>query len=212
MQLSLASGEADFNAKKAVKRFGLHSQMAELSLSLLNRIEFYTLLGGSKEHVKLHTEPETPFYSALFEFQTTYHFSWSVGVRAVFLQWGQTFLSADGSYFTVPTSQHAFFKFLNRMDIPLDSNEQHLYLRQWQAGAALSSCFWCLTPYIGAKYSHTTLRIQEGPENSTLTYENRPRFGYYFGATLSILDKVFITVERRLRDESAYMGTACAAF
>ena len=210
MQLSLSSGSAEFDVKKTLKRFGLHSQMAVFSLALLNRLEFYTLLGGSKEIVKLHKEPETPF--SLFEFQTTYHFSWAVGTRIVFLQWGQTFLSMDGSYFSVPSSQHAFFKFLNRANVPLDENEQQLHLREWQIGAALSSRFWFLTPYIGVKYLRTTLRIQEGPENSTLTYRNHPRIGYYFGATISLLNTIFVTVERRVRDEFAYMGTAYAAF
>lgn len=212
MKLSHSSGSAEFDADDVLKRFGLHSQMAEFSLSLLQRLEFYALLGGSKEKVKLKNDPEPPLKDLLMEFKTTYHFSWAAGMRIILLQWGQTFFSLDGSYFTVPSSHEAYFTFLNRLNIPLDENEQHLYLREWQIGAALSSRFWLITPYIGVKYLRTTLRIQEGPENSPLTYHNSPRFGYFFGATLSLFNKIFVGIERRVRDESAYMGTAYAAF
>jgi hypothetical protein len=212
MRLSLSKGEADFDAENTLHRFGLHSQMATFSLSLLQRIEFYTLLGGSKEHVNLKEEPDTPLFSALFGFKTTYHFSWAAGARVVLLQWGQTYFSADGSYFTVPTSQQAFFSFLNRLNLPLDENEQHFFLREWQGGVALSSCFWFLTPYVGIKYLNTTLQIESGPENSSLTYRNEKRIGYYFGATLSFFNKFFLLFEQRLRDEFAYMGSAYIVF
>jgi hypothetical protein len=212
MRLSLSSGDADFNPQHTLNQFGLHSQMATFSIAFLQRVELYTLLGGSKEHVKLKTDPPTPLFSALFDFKTTYHFSWAVGGNCILLQWFQTYLSLTGSYFAVPTSQHAFFRFLNRLNLPLDENEQHFFLREWQVGLALSSRFWFLTPYVGTKYLNTTLRIQEGPENSSLTYHNEKRWGYYFGATLSFYNKIFLVFERRVRDEFAYTGSAYIVF
>lgn len=212
MPLKLSTGSAQFDPKESFKHFGLNSQMATFSLVLLQRLEAYALFGGSKEHLKWHAEPQTSLYSALFDFQSSYHFSWSAGARVVLLQWGQTFFSIDGSYFAVPSSQKSFFKFLNRLHLPLDHEKQHFNLREWQACAALSSKFWILTPYAGAKYLHTKLHIQSGPESSSLNYRNSNRIGYFFGLTLSLTSKFLIAGERRVCDEFAYMFSTQAVF
>jgi hypothetical protein len=212
LPLDLRSGSAEFNPDEAFKHFGLHSQMASFSLILLQRLEAYALLGGSKEHLKWHEEPRSSLFSSLFDFQTSYHFSWAGGLRVVLLQWGQTFFSCDASYFTVPSSQHSFFKFLNRLHLPMDNEKQHFNLREWQVSAALSSRFWIITPYAGAKYLHARLHIQQGPETSSLNYANSKKIGYFYGLTLSLTSKFLITGERRVRDEFAYMFSTQAVF
>jgi hypothetical protein len=212
MPLKFCSGSAEFNPDETFKHFGLHSQMATFSVVLLQRLEAYALMGGSKEHLKWHEEPRTSLYSALFDFQSSYHFSWAGGVRVILLQWGQTFFSCDGSYFAVPSSQKSFFKFLNRLHLPLDQEKQRFNLREWQAGAALSSRFWIITPYAGAKYLHAKLHIQGGPETSSLNYRNSSRIGYYYGLTISLTSKFLITGERRVHDEFAYMFSTQAVF
>ena len=212
MPLKFSSGSAEFNPKETFKHFGLNSQMASFSLVLLQRLEAYALFGGSKEHLKWHEEPHTSIYSALFDFQSSYHFSWATGVRIILLQWGQTFFSCDGSYFAIPSSQKSFFKFLNRLHLPIDQEKQHFNLREWQAGAALSSRFWIITPYAGAKYLRAKLHIQSGTESSALNYCNSRRLGYYYGVTISLTSKFLITGERRMRDEFAYMFSTQAVF
>jgi hypothetical protein len=212
MPLSFSNGSAEFDPGETFKHFGLNSQMASFSLVLLQRLETYALFGGSKEHLKWHEEPQTSLYSALFDFQSNYHFSWATGLRIILLQWGQTFFSCDGSYFAIPSSQKSFFKFLNRLHLPLDQEKQHFNLREWQAGAALSSRFWIFTPYGGFKYLHTKLHIQSGPESSSLNYRNSRKIGYYYGLTISLTSKFLITGERRLRDEFAYMFSTQAVF
>ena len=212
LRLTLASGSAEFNPDETFSRFGLHSQMASISLIFLQRLELYALLGGSKEHLKWHDEPKTSLYSALFDLQTTYHFSWALGTRVVLLQWGQTFFSFDGCYFTVPSSQQAYFKFLNRLKLPLEEDGQLFYLREWQAGASLASRLWIFTPYAGIQYLSTKLHIQSGPDNSVLNYHNKSTIGYYYGLTLNITSKFLVTFERRVRDEFAYMFSTQAIF
>jgi hypothetical protein len=212
MPLRLSHGSGTFNPDQIFKHFGLHSQMASFSLVLLQRLEAYTLLGGSKEHLNFHSEPNTSAFSSVFDFQSSYHFSWAAGARIVLLQWGQTFLCCDGVYFAIPSSQKSFFKFLNRLHLPLDEEKQHFNLREWQAGLAVASRFWIITPYAGVKYLHATLHIQEGTETTALNYRNRLRIGYYFGITLSITSKFLVTGERRVRDESAYMFSTQAVF
>lgn len=215
LRLDLASGsstEIELDPDKTFNRFGLHSQMASFSLALLQRLEVYALFGGTKEHLKWHTEPETPFYSALFEFQTTYHFSWATGLRVILLQWGQTFFSFEGSYFAVPSSHKAYFKFLNRLQLPLDEEGQKFYLREWEASVALSSRFWIITPYAGISYLNTKLRIQEGVETTALTYRNEKSIGYFYGCTLNLTSKFLVTLERRVVNEFAYMFSTQAVF
>ena len=212
LRLTLSSGNADFNPNETFSQFGLHSQMASFSLVLLQRLEIYTLLGGSKEHLKWHSEPKTSLYSALFDLQTTYHFSWALGTRIILLQWGQTFFCFDGSYFAVPSSQQAFFKFLNRLNLPMEEPGQHFYLREWQMGLSLASHFWIFTPYAGIQYLKTKLHIQSGPDTSVLTYQNKKNIGYYYGLTLSLTPKFLVGFERRVRDEFAYTVSTQAVF
>lgn len=212
LPLRLSSGKASFDPHDSFKHFGLHSQMASCSVVLLQRLEAYALFGGSKEHLKWHSEPHTSLYSALFDFQSNYHFSWMTGARVVLLQWGQTFLSCDGSYFCVPSSHKSFFKFLNRLHLPLDPEKQHFNFHEWQAGASLASRFWIFVPYGGIKYFHARLHIQSGPETSSLDYRNERRLGYYYGLTITLTSKFLVTGERRVRDEFAYMVSTQAVF
>jgi hypothetical protein len=85
-------------------------------------------------------------------------------------------------------------------------------LREWQAGAAISSRFWILTPYAGMKYFRAKLHIQEGAESSSLNYRNQKNIGYYYGITMNITSKFLITFERRVVDEFAYMVSSQAVF
>ena len=212
LPLQLTSGHAEFNPDQAFEHFGLHSQMASFSVVLLQRLETYALLGGSKEHLKWRDASETSLFSSLFDFKTDYHFSWALGGRVVLLQWGQTFFTVDGNYFDVPASSKSFFRFLNRLSLPLDKGKQSYYLREWQAGVSLASRFWIFTPYAGVKYMNAKLHIDEGPESSSLVYRNRKKVGYFCGLTLSITSKFLITAERRVKDEFAYMFSTEAVF
>ncbi len=212
MKLSLSSGSLEFDPHPTFDKFQLHSQMASVSLILLQRLEAYALLGGTKEKLALETDPKTPLYSDLFDFQSSYHFSWAAGMKIVLLEWGRTYFSIDGNYFAVPSSHKSFFKFLNRLNLPLETEKQTFYLREWQMGASLASSFWIFTPYVGMKYLHAKLRIQEGQLNSPLIYRNERSIGYYYGLTLNLTSKFQITGERRMRDEFAYMFSTQAIF
>src|SRR3990167_5542461 len=44
--------DSGFDPNRVFKEFGLHSQMATVSLIGLGRIEVYGMAGGTKEHVK----------------------------------------------------------------------------------------------------------------------------------------------------------------
>jgi len=185
----------------AIKQFGLHSQLASCSLIFIERLQFFATAGGSKEIVK-----EEPIYDAVFDAHTNYHFSWSAGAKVILLQWGQTYFSADFTYFAIPSSHKSFFTFLNRLNLPLDTAEKQKFsLREWEASAGLSSRFSFLTPYVGVAYLHSRLHAQ-------IKYRNEVNWGYFYGLTASLTGRFHLNFERRGRDEFAYTFSTIAVF
>lgn len=186
---------------QAIHRFGLHSQLASFSLIFIERLQFFGTVGGSKEIVE-----EKPIYDTFFDVHTNYHFSWSGGGKIILLQWGQTYFSADFTYFAIPASHKSFFKYLNRLNLPLeDPEKQKLSLREWQASVGLSSRFLFLTPYAGATYLRSKLHAE-------VKYVNDVNWGYFYGLTVSLTGRLHLNFERRVCDEFAYTFATIAVF
>lgn len=195
------------------RHFGLHSQMATFSLILLERIEFFGMVGGSKEHAQWNkTVSAEDLSTILLDFHSAHHFSWSTGGNIVLLQWGQTFLSSNFTYFAVPASHKAYFKFLNRLNLPLEITKQAFSLQEWQVTAAISSRFFFITPYAGATYLHSQLHIHAAPDVPAIDYSNEKKIGYVFGVTFSLTGRFHVNLERRIRDEFAYAFSTIAVF
>lgn len=179
----------------------------------IERLQIFGTAGGSKEHAKLKKRPSVEdLSSTFFDFQSAYHFSWSVGSKVVLLQWGQTYFSTDFTYFAIPSSPKSFFKYFNRLNLPLDLTKQKLSLREWQISAGLSSRFFFLTPYGGITYLHSKLHVQEGPEVPSINYYNEKKIGYFYGLTVSLTGRFHVNLERRVRDEFAYAFSTIAVF
>jgi len=205
------SGEFDPDA--AFRKFGVHSQMATASLILLERIEFFGAAGGTKEHAKWHKTPTmSDVAELLLDFHSAHSFSWSAGTKVILLQWGQTYFSTDFTYFQVPSSHKSFFKFLNRLNIPLETDKQAFSIDEWQVSAGLSSRFFFLTPYGGITYLNSKLNVNSGPGIPPLYYKNEEKIGYFYGLTLSITGRFHLNFERRIRDEFAYSFATIAVF
>ncbi len=195
------------------KQFGLHSQMATASLILLERIEFFGAAGGSKEHTHFSQTPSmTELSTELLDFHSTYTFSWCAGTRVILLQWWQTYFSMDFTYFQVPSSHESYFKFLNQLHLPLETEKQTFSIDEWQVSAGLSTRIYFLTPYGGVTYMKAKLNIEGGDEVPPLYYENQERIGYFYGLTLSLTGKFHVNFERRVRDEFAYTISTIAVF
>lgn len=186
---------------EVIKKFGLHSQLASFSLILIERLQIYGTAGGTKETIK-----EQPIYDMIFDAHTNYHFSYSVGAKVILLQWGQTYLTTDFGYFDMPASQKSFFKYLNRLNLPLEIDEKKkFHLDEWQGSLGLASRFLFLTPYFGGVYLHSRLYADK-------TYHNKDKWGYFYGITLSLSGRLHLNFERRMRDESAYTLSTIAVF
>jgi hypothetical protein len=186
---------------KAIKQCGLHSQQASFSLIFIERLQLFGRVGGSKETVYGRSIADM-----IFDANTSYHFSWSAGAKAILFQWGQTYFSGDFTYFDIPSSEKSYFKYLNQANLPfVNTEKQELSLQSWQASLALSSRFFFLTPYGGTTYLHAKMRAQT-------TYRNQVNWGFFYGLTVSLTGRLHLNFERRVRDEFAYTFSTIAVF
>lgn len=196
-----------FDPNTTFKKFGIHSQLASFSVILLERLEIFGAAGGSKEQAKGKADPDVSF-----DFKSTYQFSWSAGSKVVLLQWGKTYFSCDFTYFAIPATSHSFFKYFDRLDLPINFGKQETSLKEWQISGGLSSRFAFLTPYIGLTYLRSNLHIESSPETGPIDYENVAKWGYFYGLTISLTGRLHCNLERRMRDEFAYTISTIAVF
>ncbi len=192
------------------REFIIHSQVATLSVILLERLELFGTVGGSKERIKPHDQkPSDPIE---WDFESDYHFSWSTGAKVVLIQWGQTYLSTDFTYYAIPESPKTYFKFLNRLNLPMNFDRQKLSLSEWQASLGLSSRIFIFTPYVGGNYMQSTLSVAKGEEVGSIEYKNKYKMGYFYGITVSLTGRFHVNFEQRFRSESAYTFSTIAVF
>lgn len=209
-QYEADSKDESFNPDDAFRKFIIHSQLASFSLIILERLELFGTVGGSKPRAKLHEQDDNA--SLLFDFQSSYQFAWGTGAKVVLIQWGQTYLSTDFTYFSIPESPKSYFKFFNRLNLPIDFEKQELSLDEWQISLGLSSHFFFLTPYGGATYLSSKLHVAGGPEVGSFDYKNKYSIGYFYGITASLTGRFHLNFEQRFRDEKAYTFSTIAVF
>jgi len=208
----VAEEEGSIDPNDAFRHFGLHSQMATVSFIFLERLELIGNAGGTKEHIKWREQPKLSDFIDLFDFQSTYNFSWSAGAKVILLQWGQTYFTTEFNYFNIPSSHKSYFKFLNRLNLPLETDKQTFSIREWQVTAGLASRLFFFTPYGGVVYLFSKLNIHGTDDVPPLYYKNQQKFGYFYGFTISLTGRFHLNFERRMRDEFSYSFATIAVF
>ncbi len=193
--------------------FGIHSQMATASAIFVERFEVFGAAGGSKEHASWDHEPNyQDVMTIVGDFDSSYTFSWGLGCKAILIKWWQTYLGADFTYFDIPANHQSYFKFLNRLNLPLDPAKQTFSMSEWQLSLGLSSKIWIFTPYGGVSYLNSMLNIHGNDEVPALHYKNDENIGFFYGLTMSLTGRFHVNFERRVRDEFAYSVAALAVF
>lgn len=201
----------NFDPEEAFRKFLIHSQMASFSVDILERLEIFGTVGGSKPRTKLHEE--NPNLDLLLDFSSSYQLSWGTGAKIILMQWGQTYFCTDFSYFAMPESPNSYFRFFNRLNLPIDfSKKQELSMSEWQASVGLASRIFFFTPYVGGCYLNSKLHIESGPETGPLNYKNKFSMGYFYGITASISGSFHLNFEQRFRSENAYTFSTVAVF
>ncbi len=209
-QFELDTRDPAIKENEPIRQFIIHSQLASFSLILIERLELFGTVGGSKPRAKLREQDQNT--KLLFEFDSSYQFSWSSGAKIVLIQWGQTYLSTDFTYFQMPESTKSYFKFLNRLNLPMNFDKQELSLKEWQLSLGLSSRVLFLTPYAGTSYLRSKLHIASGPAIGGIDYKNKYAIGYFYGVTASLSGRFHLNFEQRFRDEKAYTFSTIAVF
>ncbi len=184
----------------------IYSNWASLSFIFLRRLELYGYFGVSKESIDWTAKiPRTDT-----ELKTRNHFSYSLGGKAIMLQFGGTVLSLDFQYFIMPTSNKFLQKVVN-IYMPLELSSQNLDTKEWQLALGLATKLGPLCPYIGGKYSQLKINIKS-EDLPTLLLQNKWPWGLFLGGSLSLSHSFYVNGEVRFFDEDAYSIAITTAF
>ncbi len=190
-----------------VADFEMKSSFATLALNILRRLELYSYLGVSKENIDW--KAKIPFTSS--EIKTKNHFSYSVGAKAIMLQFGGTVFSLDFQYFILPSSNKLIPKIVS-IYMPIPEGNQYLKMKEWQISGGIAVKLGPFTPYGGAKYSHLRLQVKSTEGIPNLFFKNRKNWGLFAGASLNFGPLLVATFEMRFVDEKAFSAAVATAF
>lgn len=185
----------------------LFSNMASLGLIILKRLEVYGYLGTSKENIDWTSK--IPFTSEKLDVKS--HFAFSVGAKAIMLQFGSTVFSLDFQYFTLPSTEKLIPRIVN-IYMPIPIGKQYLKMNEWQIAGGVASKIGPFTPYIGGKYSHVRLKVKSTEGIPDLVFRRRHNYGMFVGASLNFSFLMSATFEARLFDETAISAAVNMVF
>ncbi|MFC2049139.1 hypothetical protein ACFLR2_00485 [Chlamydiota bacterium] len=185
-----------------------------ITLNFLERLDLFSTLGTSE--LKFETRASVlggVGANDIVRFETSTHFSWSVGARGTLWQCGCFGIGAEAQYFqTQPRLNFIAGEADNAFYFP---NGDHAKYQEWQVGLGASyrvNIGWCstaLVPYAAVKWDRVHVDFNNRVATATFdTYtlfnlRNRPEWGYAIGITLVGCNKASVTVEGRFADENA---------
>jgi len=190
-----------------VTDFEIESNLAYVSLALLRRMELYTFLGVTQE--KLEWDPiSSPSPSKL---KTKRHFSYALGAKFIFLDFGALVVGMDFQYFTLPSSKKIMQK-LENLYLPFLLGKQYLKWKEWQTALGIAGKLGPFSPYAGIKYSDGKLQVKTTEGLPSLHFETRNHWGTYVGLSLNITRSIYVNGEARFLDEKGYSFQATSSF
>ncbi len=187
-----------------VDEFQLDINSGTLTLNVLNRVDFYGVLGASR--IKSNWRFEVNNVESRIETETNYRLAWSAGTNIALLTWGNTAFGAGGRYtYTDPS-----ISWLTSNGVPINNVRTTIKFREWQGNLGFSHKIDIFIPYIGVKYSNAKARIIDADTiiaNNGDASDHMKRnyhFGLYLGCTLSNAKLFMLNLEARLIDEEAF--------
>lgn len=194
---------------EAPKNFSMESQMSALSIHLVRRLEIYGYLGTSAE-----TLDYRPFIGGKMGLKSGTNFSYTVGGKAILLDFHRAVLSLDYSYFCIPSSS-TLRKKLQGINLPdfitTPLGSQKMQWRQWHLAMGTALRLGPLSPYVGGRYSHAKLKILVS-DSPSIRLKGEKHWGLFAGLSLMLSHSFFVTGELRWFDETAYSTSAVLAF
>lgn len=202
---------------KSIQDTKLNTNAGYLALNLCRRVQLFSTLGGTKMRIRTN---ETSWREAAGNEGTLFtntNFSWSVGGRALLLNWRCLNLGIEGQYFRAnPTFVRYFSNSFINVPTNLD-DAPSMKWAEWQVGGALSYTIRprCLNvavvPYVGIKWSKvkfttdnfTFVLVNSTTSLTIFNLTNERHCGMALGTTFSFGDQVSISWEGRFFDEKA---------
>lgn len=199
-----------------------------LILNIWDRLDLFATLGATNIFLDTNASSFRLSSTALlsgnrFELETETAFSWSIGARVILWQCGCTYLGAEAQYFAShPDIERVSLHTPLGSAGPSPTNSAYpddnisLKYREWQFGLALAHRINNLIPYVGIKWAHaqmdmddarfTFIGITDPSATATINLhdlESRKDVGYAIGVTLTDCSKKSLTIEARFADEKA---------
>lgn len=181
----------------------MNTYAAIITMNLCQRLDLYTILGSSKMQ-----EEEIGFIPR--------RFSWSLGAKAVLLQWGCCCFSVDSKY--LATKQKPSYYVLEEGQPAFVLSNLDFTYQEFQIALGFGYRFSSFTTYWGATYTdaklepNTNFILLEIPafgegaiyaDDNLKSNVNQYRFGVVWGFSLLACGKMSLNVESRHLDQNA---------
>jgi hypothetical protein len=219
--VSFRSGyEGDFVSDGRLKQFDQssgrvdcyeqHTNSASLTMNIRDRMDIYTILGGSKTWVNWRFSNVDAGTINRVDLASQVQFLWALGSRAILFEWGKATLGMGGRY----SSCNYAPDWATLNGVSQHVNNARVKWRQWQVNCDLSYKIDLFVPYIGAKYYNQKAYLSDfsfpiaDDESGSNSFENRTLVGLYLGSSISNGKYFMMNLEWRLIDEEAVSVTA----
>jgi hypothetical protein len=193
------------NSDKEIDDFAQDTNSGTLTFGIQNRFDFYSTVGAYRTEAGWRIKEGKSF--SKIKLQTHYDLSWSVGVKGIFFEWGNTTLTAGSRYSDISSE----LLWLTKNGVPKKTNNADFKYKEWQVDIAISHKIDFLVPYIGTQYSNTHAYLEHinhvvVGENASkhLRMKGREHFGLSLGCAITAKKYFFLNVEARLINEYAF--------
>lgn len=226
-------GDYIYNRYMQIDRSDEHSKVtktyiktnaAYFSSSRFDRLNLFTTLGATNLNLTVNNNlfGRSVRRSEYTFLKSESAFSYSVGMRAIALQFTNMAFGVEASYFSTNPKINSSTD-PRTIDIDYLDGNQHMKYTDWQVCAVQSSRFpfsktTALFAHIAAKYNQAainmgneTLFLSSGNYN-LFNLTNSRSFGIALGLTLAENDKWSLAAEERLIDEKALCITGMLRF
>ncbi len=193
------------HCSRSVPKFESLSNFGVVTFNFNDRVEIFADLGSMSSEIS-----HRPYSNTTISYQTSTHFTWGVGGRAILAYWGDLQLSANATYIATDSPLYS----LKVNGESYSTRHAAFDLREWQIGIGISWRFKWIIPYIGADFSDFRARIDHLnsinfliPGNHITVKDSYP-CGIFLGVGLSPTRAMNVNFEARFINENAVAVSA----
>jgi len=177
------------------------TNVGSLTFNVIDRFEFYTLLGAMKLDLA-----QRPIKGTRLQYQTDSQLMWGVGGRIILVYWEEMIMGVNALY----CGSHLTIDRIIDNGIPRLSDGARLKYYEWQIGVSFSREIGPLIPYLGLAYASMRTNLYNVPNDPSYLFQiadedlkNREPFILFLGVGLTKGQFVSFNLESRLVGEKA---------